>query len=391
MRKKCLFLLVVCLLVFQLAFETFAAPNGKVNLTTNFRRIEVGKDQSIRLDIYINNTGREERVIDLVIEKPNGWEAVLRSGGYVVKSIYLGPRERRYLTLEATPKSVRENQTYTFKIKAVDEHGYVVDTLSIQVVVTGKSVAFTGISLSTPYPSIEGPSGRDFEFTVTVKNGEDAERVIDFSALHPPQWLVTFKPRYEEKQIRSLSFKEGETKTISVTVSPPPNVQPGTYGVTVAASSGPLRKEIKLNVTITGTYSLELATSNDLLNINAVQGEEAYITLIVKNTGTGTLEKIHFSSDKPVGWDVRFEPGEISAVPAGDSREVRVTVKPPSDAIPGDYLVTLRSTARPYGSTDSLEIRVTVLRSVAWGLIGAAIIIVTVLALFFIFWRLGRR
>ncbi len=383
--------LLLSILLFQFIPLVLATPNNGVSLTTDLRKIEVSKDQSIHLDIYLNNNGEKGELVNIIVKKPLGWEVSLKSHGYVVKSIYLDPKEKELLVFDASPKLVEENQTYTFKIEALNKEGLVEDILEIQAIVTSKTVGSTGISLSTPYPSIEGPSGRDFEFTVTVKNGEDTERVIDFSAYCPPQWLVTFKPRFETKQVRSLYFKTGETKTLTVTVSPPPKVKPGTYNVKVVASSGPLTRELNINVTITGTYKLKLTTSNGLLSMDAVQGEESYLTLQVNNTGTGTLKNIHFTSEKPVGWDVKFEPNEIPSLPPEGSREVRVTVKPPSDAIPGDYLLTLTASSETYSLSDSVEIRVTVLKSLIWGAVGVGVIIATILALLAIFWRLGRR
>jgi uncharacterized membrane protein len=187
-------------------------------------------------------------------------------------------------------------------------------------------------------------------------------------------------------------MKAGERKTLRITVTPASDADAGEYLITVLATSGPYSQSLDLKAIITGTYTMELSTSDGLLNLNAPQGEVTTLTMVVKNTGSGTLEKIGFRSITPSGWEVTFEPDQIAAVPPGSSAQVVVSIKPASDAIPGDY--SLRITAYTSGSnsvSQTLELRVTVLGSIAWGLVGLAIIIVVVLGLVFIFWRLGRR
>jgi uncharacterized membrane protein len=248
-----------------------------------------------------------------------------------------------------------------------------------------------GISLSTPYPSVDTPSGTDNEFKVDVKNIGGEDRVIDFYALHPQGWGVTFKPRYEDKLIRSLDFKADESKSLTVTVTPPPNVEPGVFSIFVVAESGDFSEQLELKLNIVGTYALELSTPDGLLSFDAVQGREAPVTLSLFNSGTADLENVRFSSSKPVGWEVVFKPDGIPSVGPDTAREVSVSVKPPSDAIPGDYTVTLRATADPYQTGDRLNFRVTVRGSMSWGIVGAGIIAVVAVGLIGMFWWLGRR
>jgi uncharacterized membrane protein len=143
---------------------------------------------------------------------------------------------------------------------------------------------------------------------------------------------------------------------------------------------------------ITGTYEMELSTSDGLLNLSAQQGESTPVTIIVQNTGSGQLERMRFRASSPTGWEVVFEPSEIPVIPPGTYVQVVARIKPASDAIPGDYSVRLiANTSSGYILSKTLDLRVTVLGSAAWGLVGLFIIIIVVLGMVFIFWRLGRR
>lgn len=383
-------LIGISLIMQSTTLKAYAAPSRRVKLITPFPRFEISGGQKVKLELKIINEGDNGEVLDLMILGPKGWETALKSRSYVVKSIYLDENESRFIDFEAIPPPEEKAGTYTFVIKALSRDEIVEASLNIQVDIA-EAVAPPGISLSTPYPSVEGPAGLDYEFRVTVWNRGREDRVVYFSAFHPQDWRVNFAPRYEDRLIRSLDFGADESKVLMVTVSLLPDVEPGSYNVTVVAASELLREKLSFILNIIGTYQLELSTPEGLLSIDAMQGMDTPVTLILYNSGTAPLENVHFSSSKPKGWDVNFEPNEVSSVGSASSWEIRATIKPPSDAIPGDYVVMLTAIAEPYLTSDALNFRVTVRGSVAWGLVGAGLIAVLAVALIGIFWRLGRR
>ena len=68
---------------------------------------------------------------------------------------------------------------------------------------------------------------------------------------------------------------------------------------------------------------------------------------------------------------------------------VPVTITPASDAVAGDYQVTL--TVRGGTATDSINVRTTVNTSTLWGYVGIGLIALVVIALLLVFRRYGRR
>jgi len=392
-RTKAVGIAVLVGIVFfvqALNLESYAAPRRGVKLTTKFPRVGISGERKVTLTINVINEGSKDELLDLTATAPEGWEVELTYGGYVVKSIYLTGNQSRILDFEASPQPGVKAGSYTFLIKATSRDGAVYATLNVQIEITGET-APAGITLDTPYPSVDSPSGKDNEFRVTVRNRGGEDRVIDFYAIHPRDWKVTFKPVYEDKLVHALDFKADESKSLKVTVSPPPNEEPGNYNITLVAESGTLKGNLSLSLNIVGTYELGLSTSDGRLTLDAVQGKETPLTLTLDNRGTAPLKNVRFYSGKPIGWDVVFEPDKVDLMSPAYTQEIRVTIKPPSDAIPGDYMVTLRSTAEPYQTSDSLELRVTVRGSMAWGLVGAVIIAVVTAGLIGMFWRLGRR
>ena len=85
-----------------------------------------------------------------------------------------------------------------------------------------------------------------------------------------------------------------------------------------------------------------------------------------------------------------FEPFAVPLMEPGTIHEIRASVTPPSDAIPGDYILTLSTVVDPW-VTEPLHFRTTLLGSVSWGYVGLAFISVIAVAIFLIFKRFGRR
>ncbi|MGQ9788459.1 MAG: COG1470 family protein [Candidatus Hadarchaeaceae archaeon] len=369
---------------------TTAASSDGIKITTSFPRVEVNPGQNVQLTINMNNLGPEYQTLTLEISAPQDWKAALKSSGYLVKMVTLAPYENQPLTLTISQPTGVNLGSYTVVIKAIDGLGNLTDTLSIIIDVA--EVSPLALTLSTTSPSIEGPAGKSFQFSADLVNETGEERDIDLSYVAPTNWTVTFSPGYESTLIRTIHMKAGERKTLRITATPASDADAGEYSITVLATSGAYSQSLDLKAIITGTYTMDLSTSDGLLNLNAPQGEVTTVTLIVKNTGSGTLEKMSFRSSGPSGWEIKFDPNQIDAVLPGSSVQVAVSIKPPADAIPGDY--SLRITASTSGANSvskTIELRVTVLGSMVWGLVGLIIIIFVVLGLVFIFWRLGRR
>ena len=124
-----------------------------------------------------------------------------------------------------------------------------------------------------------------------------------------------------------------------------------------------------MNINLVGTNKLLDSNPKGFVSFDSIQGKNSQIALNLENTGTAPLENLHFSASKPLGWEVNFEPNNIAVLNPGTVYEVRANIIPPTDAIPGDYVLSLTSIADPWIS-ESLHFRTTVRGSVSWGFIG---------------------
>ncbi len=154
-------------------------------------------------------------------------------------------------------------------------------------------------------------------------------------------------------------------------------------------SSGDKKAEVKLTVALTGIYRIDAGTPTGVLSLEAFPGKASNFSLFVKNTGSAVNRNITFSSFKPENWEVTFKPEKIDTLESNELKQVEVTVKPAAQALVGDY--SMGCLVNGEKSDKTVEIRVTVKASTAWGWIGIGIIIFVIAGLSGLFIWLGRR
>ncbi|MFO8101598.1 MAG: NEW3 domain-containing protein, partial [Dehalococcoidia bacterium] len=172
--------------------------------------------------------------------------------------------------------------------------------------------------------------------------------------------------------------------------------EPKEYSIDLEAISqdGELQDTATLSANIDPQYSLSAETTTGRYSTKATAGDQANVAIVVTNSGTATFESVTFSASTPDvegQWQVDFDPSDLQALGPGDEREVEVTIAPPGDMVPGDYMVTLNFDTDPLVSEEppSVEIRVTVNGSTPWGWIVAAAIAIAIVAV--VFWLRFRR
>jgi uncharacterized membrane protein len=153
--------------------------------------------------------------------------------------------------------------------------------------------------------------------------------------------------------------------------------------------SGDAKAEAKLTVVLTGIYKIDAGTPTGILSLEAIAGKPANFSVFVKNTGSAINRNITFASFKPENWEVTFKPEKIDALEPNALKQIEVTIKPASQALVGDYSVGVMITGEK--SDKTVEMRVTVKASTAWGWIGIGIIVFVIAGLSVLFIRLGRR
>jgi uncharacterized membrane protein len=368
-------------------------PERLLVMAPEFPGIVVPQGKEVSMDLNFINKGRTDETADVkVTEKPKGWTAKIKTYRYTVTGVYVPADDKKSLTFEAVPDKDVGPGTYTFVVEAQTRDGRfkLIQKINVTMVGTQESKEKEqGVRLTTSYPVIRGPSDATFEFSVEVESRLDKEAVFDLFSQAPKDWEVNFKPAYETKFISSIRLKANQSQSIAVQVKPAPNSAPGEYPLTVRVASGDAKGEATLTVALTGTYEIEAGTASGLLSLDARQGQPANVSFYVKNSGTAPNRDIKFMTFKPENWKVEFKPEKIDAIEPGELKQVEMIITPNEDALVGDYSVAVKVNGEKASKT--LEFRVSVKASAAWGWIGIGIIVVVIAGLLALFRKLGRR
>lgn len=365
-------------------------PERGIVVFTEYSGVTVPKGETVRMDLTLENKGRKDETIDVKISTiPKGWKAILKGGSYLVSGMFVSNGKLRSLALSLEPDKTVGPGTYDFQFDAQTEDGKFASTHKLAVTVQERTPGMDDIQITTSYPVLRGQTDAKFEFSLEVLNKIETDRTFNLTAIGPEKWEINFKPAYETKQISSLRIKGGQSQNVAVEVSSPREAQAGEYPILVRISSGEKKAEAKLMVILTGIYKLDAGTPTGILSLEAVAGKTANFSLFVKNTGSAVNRNITFSSFKPENWDVTFKPEKIDALEPNALKQIEVTVKPASQALVGDYSVGCMINGEK--SDKTIEMRITVKASTAWGWIGVGIIIFVIAGLSVLFIRLGRR
>ncbi|MEX2011871.1 MAG: NEW3 domain-containing protein [Chloroflexota bacterium] len=383
-RRLAAWLAIGALVALPLAPAARAA--GGVELSTPYAAVAVepGNTASFALDITSN---AERRVNLTVAAVPTGWTATIRGGGFIVDGVTAGPAGAPDITLDVEVPDTATDGSYRVSVRA-SGGGDAVDTLDLDLRVAAASGG--SVTLTTDNPALRDDAAATFPFSLNLENGTPRELTFALSTESPGVgWIVNATPS-GQTQVASFAVAAGAQETISVSVDPPDTVAARTYPITVTATAGDQSATAELQVEIVGNVAFRLTTPDQRLSTNASAGQTKDFQVLVVNDGTAPVTAVTLAGTAPTGWTVTFDPPTVAEVAPTDPQEVTVHLTPSGSAIAGDYNVTL-SASTADGASESIEMRITVDTSLSWGLIGIALILLTLVGLSWVFQRYGRR
>jgi uncharacterized membrane protein len=353
-------------------------------VSTPYPAVAVEPGATASFDVTVTTDTRER--VDLSIDGlPDGWKATLRGGGFVVDGVFTDPADPPKVTLDVEVPAAADQGTY--RISVIGRATGITDSLVLDLRVA--EAAGGEMTLNSDFPQLQGPSDATFNFNLTLNNDTPEEVSANLTTEGAPEgWQVTARPSGEE-QAATAKVDAGGSTGITVQVDPPNDVAAGDYPITVRAAGGGRTAEAKLQVTITGNYAMTLTTPDERLNATVQAGSPRDIQLVVVNDGTAPLVNVQLSGTPPSGWEVTFQPQTIDQVAPGESSQVTATIQPTAEAVAGDYVVSFSASTAE--TSANVDIRTTVETSLTWAVVGALLIIGTLLALGWVFQRYGRR
>jgi uncharacterized membrane protein len=355
-------------------------------LATDFPSLTLhaGGDTTLPLTLY--SYGLAPQRTSLSIEgAPTGWKAEIDGDGKPVGAAFVDYDNKANLSLKLDIPANAKPGPYNIVIKATGQ-----DANSDLPIAVDLAAPLAAKLTATPQlPVLKGTPRSSFDFKVSVKNDSSADMLINLSAGTPTGFEATFKEGYGSQELTSLPIKPGESKDVTVSIKPSPDVKAGRYAIPVEFVGDKAKTQTELTLDVAGQPELSLVGENDLLSGAAYAGDQTDFPLILRNAGSAPARDISVSASTPSGWKINFEPKQVSELPANGEQKVVAQVTPPAKAIDGDYVISM--TASGGGLTQTANYRVTVMTSTKWGAAGIGVIAVALLVLVGSVRRFGRR
>ncbi|MFO7369841.1 MAG: NEW3 domain-containing protein [Bacteroidales bacterium] len=383
MSSRTKWFLSFCILILGgLPITSYAmSVSDSVTLYTPYTRISVPPGESVTYSIDLINNTKSIKKVDLYLTgMPKGWISSLTSGGYSINQISVMPGEKKNLSLSVNIPLKVNKGNYRFSIVA---KGYT--TLPVTINVSEQGTFKT--EFTSDQANMQGNTSSTFNFNSDLKNLTSERQSYALMAKASPGWEVTF--RANGKQVTSVEIEPNNTSRINIEIKPPANTPAGTYEIPVKAMTSSTSGELRFQMVITGTYSMNLTTPSGLLSTTLTAGESKKIELVVINTGSTILNKVNIVPIPPVNWEVTCDPKTIEKIAGGEKARVTVTLKADKKAIPGDYITNFEAQTQELVAKASF--RVSVKTSLVWGWVGMLIIAAALGSVYYLFRKYGRR
>ena len=369
------------------SLDTAPAAEPYIELSTQYPALTVKAGDSLTFDLDLDNySGVSQDITLSVAEIPEGWEGTFSAGSNQVSVVHVKNQATNSEVSFAVdvPLETADGE-YIIRLAAQGED--FADEMEIALTVSAEEIGES--SFTAEYPSQEGDATTDFTFSATLINNTLSTQNYSFTSNAPSGWQVSFQPSGESTSVAALDVEARTTQAMDISVTPPENVEAGTYEIPVTATSVNESMPITLSVTITGSYGLTLSTPSGRLSLDAYANQESAVQLSLTNTGNSDLTNVNLTSSAPTGWTVRFANETIDIIEAGATVETTMYITPGEDAMSGDYATTV--TARNSDANDSVDFRITVKTETIWGLTGIGVIVVLAVVIGIVMRKYGRR
>jgi len=354
-------------------------------LLSDYPAVTLRPGETSTINLKLQNYGLAPERLALSVVAPASWTATLMGGGQPVAAAM--PATNSSVSLELRldiPKSATMG-TETLTINAKGDS----TDVSLPIAVTLAKDLPAKLTLTPQLPELRGTSKTPFEFQLNIKNESGKKLTVSLAAQTPQNFDASFTEGYGSQELNAVPIEAGQTKNVKLKVTPPNTAAAGTYKVVARIGAEDASATADLTMDITGQPRLDISGREGLVSTRASAGKETSVPVVITNTGTAPADDVELSGSAPSGWKISFEPKTVDRIAPNATKEVQALITPTDKAIAGDYVTTIRASAR--GESASTTFRVTVTTSTMWGIAGVGIIGVALLVMVGAVARFGRR
>lgn len=225
------------------------------------------------------------------------------------------------------------------------------------------AAAYSGLSVSTAYPSIHTGETDRVIFDLAVKNFNLPPQRVNLSVTRiPDNWEYSFVGG--GGLIDAVFVEPDKTVNVQLWLQLPENVRAGEYAVNITARGNDSSFTIPLTVKTGGTVPQRLSLDPELPSVRGTPSSDYTFPVTLHNNSAAEV-MVNLDANYPEGFKVSFrkkyESGEIStlSVDSGKSVVLEVKVTPSQRITEGKYNIELiaRSEKATAGTMLELDIR----------------------------------
>jgi len=219
-----------------------------------------------------------------------------------------------------------------------------------------------GLFLLTDYPAVSVRPGTTSTVNLRLQNyNMSPERLALSVAGVPAGWTATLVGGGQP--IAAAMPATNASVTLELRLDVPKDAPVGTTNFTVSAKGGTTSLDLPIAVTLAKDLPAKLTVTPQLPDLRGNPKSSFEYQLSIKND-SGKKLTVALGADAPQNFDATFTEQygsqELSAVPidAGQSKDVKLKVRPPSTVAAGKYKVTARVVAEDANVTTELGLEV---------------------------------
>jgi uncharacterized membrane protein len=355
-------------------------------LMSDYPAVTLRPGETSNLSLRLQNYDMAPERLELKLTGvPAGWTATLLGGGQPIAAAMPATNSSVALSLRLDVPKDAAIGTQTLTVSAAGGS----TNLQLPIAVTLAKDLPAKLSVTPQLPQLRGNVKSSFDYQLSIKNDSGKKLTISLAAQAPQNFDAVFTEQYGSQELNAVPVDAGQTKDVKLKVTPPNTAPAGDYKVTARVSAEDASATADLGLTITGQPKLEISGREGLVSTRASAGKETTVPIVITNSGTAPADDIQLTGSAPSGWKITFDPKTIDRIAPNDNKEVQALITPTEKAIAGDYVTTMRASAR--GESASSTFRVTVTTSTMWGIAGVGIIGVALLVMVGAVARFGRR
>ena len=387
MRIATLSLLLAAVLGLAIPAAQAADPPPKgLWLTTDFPSATARAGEITTIRLKLQNSGLPPEVAALKVSGvPEGWKVDLMGGGQPVASAMPASNESVSLSLRVEAPGNAKPGSYPIVIQAKTPSAAAELPMSLSV---GTEVA-AKLSLKVKLPELRGNPKSTFDYQFTVSNDSGKDLTVRFAADTQKGFTSTFTEAYGSNELSSIPIEAGQSKDLKVSIKPPRDVAAGSFPARIRVEADGASAQSQVVLLVQGQPTLRVTGKDGRLSGEVEAGKPSPLTVVVLNEGTAAAEEIELSGSVPQNWKIDFDPKTIDRLAPGERKEAVATITPFNKALTGDYMGSMRVSAK--GDTASSDFRFTVTTSSWLGVVGVSFIAVALLVLVGAVAYFGRR